>query len=354
MTPRQFSQAILTWYDLQGRKALPWRQNITAYRVWVSEIMLQQTQVKTVLPFFQRFMQRFPTLTDLATASEDEVLHLWTGLGYYARGRNLRRTAQMIMQDFHAQFPSDIENLQLLPGIGRSTAGAIAAIAYNQPAAILDGNVKRILTRFHAIEGVTSNATVLAQLWKLAEQYTPKQRTADYTQAIMDLGAMLCTRTKPRCQECPVQKHCQAAIQGITQLFPTPKVRKSIPTKNVKMLIFSDRKNNAILLQKRPAVGVWGGLWSFPECDVDKDVSMWCVDKYRCQVSKVEELPGFKHTFTHFHLNIIPVYIEYKNWPQRVLDSNEYVWYKLASNLPLGFPAPVKQLLTQLISLKES
>jgi A/G-specific adenine glycosylase len=344
-----FAKNLLAWYDKQGRKNLPWREKITPYRVWISEIMLQQTQVKTVIPYFERFIARFPTVSDLAKASQDEVLHLWTGLGYYARARNLHQAAKKIHTENKGVFPTTLEALQSLSGIGRSTAGAILAIAFNQQATILDGNVKRVLTRFHAVEGVPSQSHINAQLWDIAEKHTPKERTADYTQAIMDLGATLCLRTKPFCDMCPIASGCQAYFQERASEFPTPKPRKSIPVRSVNILIFHDIKNNQVLLEKRPPVGIWGGLWSFPECSTESEIIHWCKKYLSFKVIEMKTMPAFKHVFTHFQLNITPIYISKYEYKNSISESQERIWYCLDEPTELGFSAPVKKLIQHLM-----
>jgi A/G-specific adenine glycosylase len=344
---KKFSDALLSWYDLQGRQSLPWRLNISAYRVWVSEIMLQQTQVNTVIAYYQRFMACFPTLKSLALASQDEVLNLWTGLGYYARGRNLHKAAQKIVLEHGGRFPRTVEVLQDLPGIGRSTAGAISAIAFNQRSPILDGNVKRVLIRYYALAGEPK--TLEKQLWTLADQHTPEERAGDYTQAIMDLGAMLCTRTKPLCALCPVKKGCQAYIKGKTHELPTPSTKKTTPVRAVKMLILHDTERNSVLLKRRPPVGVWGGLWSFPECSDTEDMEAWCQENYHLTIQQQEVWSTFKHVFTHFQLYITPVYVTaYESKKLIMMDDQDYVWYELKQVADRGFAAPVKRLLEAL------
>jgi A/G-specific adenine glycosylase len=269
-------------------------------------------------------------------------------LGYYARARNLHRAAQQVMADYGGKFPEQVEELITLSGIGRSTAGAISAIAFDRHAAILDGNVKRVLTRFHTVAGNTNDAAVIAQLWQLAEQHTPKQRVADYTQAIMDLGATCCTRSKPDCQQCPVQSGCQAYLQQLQAEFPNAKKTKSIPTRSTHLIILHDRKNNAVLLEKRPPVGIWGGLWSFPECLTADVINSWCKDNLHVETKKSQHLPMFTHTFSHFHLQITPVYITQYHQARtalQVMDSSQYVWYKLDQPAEKGLSAPVKKLL---------
>ncbi|HVV68215.1 MAG TPA: A/G-specific adenine glycosylase [Gammaproteobacteria bacterium] len=352
MQPAKFSRTLLDWYDHQGRKDLPWRQDISPYRVWISEIMLQQTQVKTVIPYFQRFMQYFPTLPDLANASEDEILHLWTGLGYYARARNMHRAAKTVLEHHAGNLPDSLQGLQSLPGVGRSTAGAILAISWNKRAPILDGNVKRVLTRFHTLSGSPSQASVAAKLWQYAEQYTPTTRVGDYTQAIMDLGARVCVRAHPRCHDCPLVKGCMAYKLGKTSAFPQPKTKKRIPVRSIRMLIFYEQRTQKVLLEKRPSTGVWGGLWSFPECPVDVGLEEWCRDKFGYSITNFQQLTTFKHIFTHFQLNITPLLLSWDQRMLRVMDSPHQVWYKLNNTNVLGLASPVKRLLEQLASLE--
>lgn len=348
-TAKQFSHRVLQWFAQHGRKTLPWQQQINAYRVWVSEIMLQQTQVATVIPYFKRFMKRFPDVKALASAPLDEVLHHWTGLGYYARARNLHKAAQMIMQEYQGQFPTTIEAIQALPGIGRSTAGAIAAIALGQAAPILDGNVKRVLARYHAIAGWPGKPEVAARLWAIAEAYTPQKATAQYTQAMMDLGAMICTRTKPRCELCPLAQHCQAYKQGQQHLYPTAKAAKTLPVKAVQMLIIA-QEDGSILLTKRPPAGIWGSLWGFPECPLDKDLGPIYQQYGIAKVKATQQLPAFRHTFSHYHLDIYPIKTIVQQWQPKVMDEQEIVWYNIHKPLKLGLAAPVKQLLHQVQS----
>lgn len=341
-----FADRLLTWYEQHGRHTLPWQAQPTPYKVWLSEIMLQQTQVSTVIPYFERFIARFPDVQSLAAAPEDAVLHLWTGLGYYARARNLHRAAKRIVEEFGGEFPRTLEQISSLPGIGRSTAGAILAQAFELRHPILDGNVKRVLTRFHAIEGWPGERTVEYRLWELAEQHTPSRQVRDYTQAIMDLGATLCTRSNPRCELCPVASDCIARKLGRQRNFPTAKMRKSLPVNSTAMVML---RNNAgeVLLTRRPPAGIWGGLWSFPECPPRHDVVDWCRTQLYCDIHVSETWPTVRHTFSHFHLDITPVtgnIIKILG----VMDDNGTAWYNPADVLELGLPAPVKRLLTQL------
>jgi len=345
LSNQKFSALVLAWYDKHGRKDLPWQKNITPYRVWISEIMLQQTQVATVIPYFQRFIKKFPTTKVLAQAPQDEILHLWTGLGYYARARNLHRSAQIIQEQFNGKFPNTLETLQTLPGIGRSTAGAILAISKNQRPPILDGNVKRVLCRLHTVEGWPGKTEVQKTLWELTTKYTPTKHTAKYTQAIMDLGATVCTRARPLCLECPLTKHCLAHAQDRTQDFPTRKPSKKLPTRHTRMLLLCNTLNE-ILLEKRAPGGLWGGLWSLPECPIDeKDISTWCKTYYPCSVEKITHQPAFRHTFSHFHLNIEPILVNIKDKINTVMDSDKKLWYNSKEKHLIGLAAPVKRLL---------
>lgn len=342
-----FARAALRWYQDHGRKHLPWQQNITAYRVWLSEIMLQQTQVETVIPYFEKFTARFPNVRALAKAPLDEVLHLWTGLGYYARARNLHRCAQQVALLPNAEFPSDLEGLIALPGIGRSTAGAIRSLAFDLPAAILDGNVKRVLARCFAIEGWPGQPNVAKQLWEVAEALTPKRNNRAYTQVMMDLGATLCSRGKPRCLLCPLQSHCAAFATDSQLLYPGKKPRKELPVKHLQMLMIRNQ-DGEILLQKRPSQGIWGGLWSLPETPLGADaasasLAIAAVKKVR----KQQQIPPLVHTFSHYQLHIHPVLIDVQRQHQ-TQEANGWLWYNLASPPEVGLAAPVKLLLNQL------
>ncbi len=343
-----FSERLLHWWDEYGRKDLPWQQRPTPYRVWVSEIMLQQTQVTTVIPYYRRFMARFPDVRRLAAAPEDAVLHHWSGLGYYARARNLHKAAQLIVAQHHGEFPSDIEAVMQLPGIGRSTAGAILALAADQVHPILDGNVKRVLARFHAVEGWPGTKEIENRLWRLAGQYTPGRRVAHYTQAIMDLGATLCIRSRPLCEHCPVQYNCLAFAQSRVKEFPTPKPRGSLPMRSTRLLLVRNTAE-AVLLVKRPPAGIWGGLWSLPECAVGDDIVQWCRQRLGCSVREERRWPSLRHTFSHFHLNIHPVLLRLNDKATSVMDDAGSVWYNPAEPQDLGLAAPVKRLLNQLV-----
>lgn len=343
-----FSAQVLKWFDKNGRKHLPWQQDINAYRVWLSEIMLQQTQVTTVIPYFERFIACFPSVQSLAAAPIDEVLHLWTGLGYYARARNLHKCAQTVVNKYDGEFPLTVDELAELPGIGRSTAGAIASIAHQQRAAILDGNVKRVLARYHAVDGWPGQADVANRLWEIAEEYTPENRVNHYTQAMMDMGATLCTRTKPKCGVCPLRDGCIAYAQGNPQEYPGKKLKKALPEKSVQLLMLRNPTGD-FLLQQRPALGIWGGLWSFPELSAEIDPHEYAVDHFG-EVATHEVWDSYRHTFSHYHLDITPVLIQLAKTPQAIGEAATH-WYNPHQPDQLGLAAPVKKLLEKLAQL---
>lgn len=342
MIDSAFSTAVLEWFEQHGRKDLPWQKNINPYRVWVSEIMLQQTQVSTVMDYFQRFMQALPTVQQLASASEDEVLHLWTGLGYYTRARNLHKASKIIVQHYAGKFPRSVEELSALPGIGRSTAGAIASISMGIRAPILDGNVKRVLTRYKAIRGYPGTTQNTQKLWLLADKLTPDHQVNHYTQAMMDLGATLCTRSKPSCLLCPIQKGCQAHLLGTPTAFPEPKPRKTLPERERLMLLIADQ-NNQLLLYKRPSTGLWGGLWSFPEFE-DKQQLHDFLQQHQLTIENQTQLNSISHTFSHFQLHLEPWLLRTSQQQHGIAEGN-WVWYNLADAPKLGLAAPVKKLL---------
>lgn len=349
MHPNEFTQRLLRWFAIHGRKNLPWQQQPTPYRVWVSEIMLQQTQVATVIPYYHRFMARFPDINTLADAPLDQVLHLWSGLGYYARARHLHQAAIFIRDNYAGIMPLDFSAISALPGIGRSTAGAILALAANQRWPILDGNVKRVLTRFHAVAGWPGRADVQTTLWNLAERYTPAENVADYTQAMMDLGATVCTRTRPRCGMCPLAPGCSAHAQGQETAFPASRPRRELPIRETCMIMARSQEGE-VLLQKRPPTGVWGGLWSFPECPMDRDVETWCRDYLDLEVVDIQPWSLLRHTFSHFHLDITPLRVRVKNPKLTVRENTRFVWYDPRQPDERGLAAPVKRLITLLQS----
>ncbi len=341
MNSPEFQQRILEWFDIQGRKDLPWQQNITPYRVWLSETMLQQTQVSTVIPYFNTFIQHYPSIELLAQAPIDDALHHWSGLGYYARARNLHKTAQLITKQGY--FPDTLEALINLPGIGLSTAGAILSIAFNKSHPILDGNVKRVLARFKAISGWPGYSFVSKQLWAISEELTPEHRVAEYTQAMMDLGATVCTRSKPNCCQCPIQTACQAKQTETVSSLPTPKPPKTLPVKQLVLLLLSD-STGQILLEKRPPTGIWGGLWSLPEFNTIELAYDWCLTNNQ-PITEAQILAAQRHTFSHYHLDYTTVFIKAENPMNFVMEANQTVWYKLDQLKKLGLPAPIKLLL---------
>jgi len=349
LTPAQFRSKLLKWFDQHGRKHLPWQVNKTPYRVWLSEIMLQQTQVSTVIPYFLRFLQRFPDIHSLARAHDDEVLHLWAGLGYYSRARNLHRAAQLIVEQYAGNFPNTLAELIDIPGIGVSTAGAILAFAFNQRATILDGNVKRVLARLYGITAPINEKKIENKLWEMADNYTPTNRIADYTQAMMDLGATVCIRGKPKCDACPISKYCLALQKGIAAQLPAKKATKALPLQTATFFIF--KQGTRILLQKRPPVGIWGGLWSLPEMPGKpnkKNIRQFCEKHYQLTFSDYEVLPVFRHTFSHYHLEIHPILIAVNKLPTaaKIMDAPQQIWYNPKQpKLPIGLPKPVQTLM---------
>jgi A/G-specific adenine glycosylase len=342
-----FSRAVLDWFDLHGRRDLPWQQDPTPYRVWLSEIMLQQTQVATVIPYFQRFVARFPALGALAAAELDQVLHLWTGLGYYARARNLHKTAAIVQAQHRGRFPTDIEQLQALPGIGRSTAGAILSLACGQRQPILDGNVKRVLARCFAIDGWPGRSAVAKQLWTLADRLTPRDRVAHYNQAMMDIGATVCTRGKPTCHACPLAGICVARANGRQLDYPGRKPRQALPVRAVQMLLLRD-PGGGLLLEQRPPAGVWGGLWSPPQIDTGLDPAAWCLDNLAAEARETRRLPPRRHTFSHFHLDIEPVELLLNGPGCAVLEGAGRLWYNASGSNGVGLPAPVVRLIDEI------
>ncbi len=308
---------------------------------------MQQTQVKTVIPYFNRFVERFPDTRALADAPLDQVLHLWTGMGYYARARNLHRAAQVVVRDFAGSLPSDLDTLTDLPGIGRSTAGAILALGHGRRAPILDGNVKRVLTRCYGIYGWPGRREVNERLWELAERETPQRETAAYTQAIMDLGATVCTRSRPRCAACPLVAVCHAHRYGEQQLLPTGKIKKSLPVRQV-IFALLENEQGEVLLQKRPPAGVWGGLWSFPEYRSQEELSGWINSRASLVSDEMTTLPQLRHSFSHFHLDITPVRGTIRDKTDTIGDNETYLWYAPEHGPEIGMAAPVKALMEKM------
>lgn len=340
-----FAHRIIAWQKVHGRHDLPWQNTRDPYAIWVSEIMLQQTQVSAVIGYYRRFMQRFPDIASLAAADQDEVLQYWSGLGYYSRARNLHKAAQNIVQ-FHAgQFPQDIEVVIALPGIGRSTAAAITAFAFGHHRAILDGNVKRVLARCFGIEGWPGLPAVEKNLWQLADTLLPQDDIESYTQGLMDLGATLCTRGKPACGICPLQQNCLARLQGKIHLLPSPKPRKPVPQRETVMLLVM--LGNEVLLEKRPSSGIWGGLWSLPEIALQEDAQHVARQRFGLEVHFLSALPSLVHAFTHFTLTITPQPLQAVHRPSQAMEPG-LIWLDIEDAAGAALPAPVKKLLVQM------
>jgi A/G-specific adenine glycosylase len=336
--------ALIDWHARHGRHDLPWQRERTPYRVWVSEIMLQQTQVATVIGYYERFMQRFPDIAQLAAAPLDEVLHLWSGLGYYSRARNLHRAAQRVVSEHGGELPGEADALANLPGIGRSTAAAIVALALGRRASILDGNVKRVLARYFAIDGPAGQSATERELWQRAEQCTPQSDITVYTQAIMDLGATLCTRREPLCMHCPLGEDCAAQRSGRVHELPSPRVRRARPTRRVVMLLAVD-PDGQVLLQRRPPRGVWGGLWTPPEFEHAEAATQFCATVLHAASLDPRPLPLLRHAFTHFELEITPLRARCPSAP-RVMDGSGTLWYNPREPAHIGLPAPIAALLS--------
>ena len=359
-----FAQAVLTWYDKFGRKHLPWQQNKTLYGVWLSEVMLQQTQVATVIPYFERFVKTFPNLTALADAPLDEVLHLWTGLGYYARARNLHKAAQVMRDQYCGKFPTEFEQVLALPGVGRSTVGAILSSCLNAPYAILDGNVKRVLSRYFAVNGWPGEKKTEDRLWQLTGEVTPNTQVADFNQAMMDLGAMVCTRSKPKCGLCPLQSNCRANAEQNWQAYPGKKPKKALPERDSYFLLLE--KDGKVALEQRENAGLWGGLYCFPQFADKQELLAYLASK---GIQQYQEWTAFRHTFSHFHLDIYPIYarfddqtnpedVDRSDWKKVAEKQNQYqsallsavkYWYDPQNPDPIGLATPVKNLLTQYV-----
>jgi len=328
-----FSRKLVIWQRRHGRHGLPWQNTRDPYRVWLSEIMLQQTQVAAVVPYYKRFLARFPDVGTLAAATEDEVLRFWSGLGYYARGRNLRNAARLISS--RGSFPDTVEGLQALPGVGRSTAAAIAVFAFRRRAAILDGNVRRVFARRFGVEGEQAQ-------WELAERQLPARSIGTYTQALMDLGATICTRARPACERCPVAKDCVALREGRVAELPSPRKRKPLPLRRTTWLVLQYQR--AVHLERRPSSGIWGGLWVFPEGPV-KDIQSFCRKNFSCAIVKPQRMPVIEHGFTHFRLKILPIRCQV----EKFLPKARGVWMDVDDAMGAAVPAPVKALLSGLL-----
>ena len=345
-----FSAKLIHWQKHHGRHHLPWQGTRDPYAIWLSEIMLQQTQVTTVTPYYQRFMLRFPNINSLSQGPLDDILTLWSGLGYYARARYLHQTAQLIMKNYGGKFPRQLDLIQQFPGIGRSTAAAIAVFAFGERCAILDGNVKRVLTRYFGIEGYPGNQKIQNQLWEKASTLLPDKNAKDnietYTQALMDLGALVCTRSKPNCTICPLQQDCTAFRENRVNRLPTIKPRRALPEKETVFLILTKQKK--ILLEKRPAPGIWGGLWCPPEMTTNKDATTYCSQHYNLTIKPLNDMPPLNHSFTHFKLRIYPKLLGVIS--QINSKQNKAMWLTLDEALATAIPTPVRKLLEQIES----
>ncbi|GLP98106.1 A/G-specific adenine glycosylase [Paraferrimonas sedimenticola] len=347
--PNSFSQRLISWQKQHGRHDLPWQQNPTAYRVWVSEIMLQQTQVTTVIPYFERFMASFDSISALAAAPLDQVLHHWTGLGYYARARNLHKAAQTMVADFGGEFPDNLDDAISLPGVGRSTASAILTFSKGAQLPILDGNVKRVLARHGAIEGWPGKTSVQKALWALSEELTPSDNAAVFNQGMMDLGSSICRRGQPLCSECPVAKDCKAQLSGRQREFPNSKPKKEKPVKQTQMLLL--KSGDTVFLQARPAAGIWGGLYC--PLDFDDRAAMQAYLAEHLGGASAHSLDAFRHTFSHYHLDIEAHWLELE--PQmlnQVMEGPSSLWYNLVQPQQVGLAAATERLL-QAIQSKE-
>ena len=344
-TASDFSSRLIAWQKIHGRHDLPWQNTQDPYAIWVSEIMLQQTQVAAVIAYYARFMARFPNIATLAQASQEEVLQHWSGLGYYSRARNLHNAVQTIMDEFDGQFPEDFEKIQTLSGIGRSTAAAIASFAFQQNQTILDGNVKRVLARHFLIEGWTGSPKIEKALWALAETLVPSQEMIAYTQGLMDLGATICTRSKPKCELCPLNVHCMALAKNQTKALPTPKPRKAIPQKQTTMLLLLN--GNEVMLEKRPPNGIWGGLWSLPEISMQEIPSEVAMQRFGLEVESDEPLPSILHTFTHFKLEILPQPLQVIHRSLQAIRPNT-IWLNIEDAIGAALPTPVRNILLNL------
>jgi A/G-specific adenine glycosylase len=345
-----FASRLITWQKMHGRHDLPWQNTSDPYAIWVSEIMLQQTQVSSVIGYYRKFMQRFPNITSLALATQEDVLQHWSGLGYYSRARNLHHAATIIMEQYHGDFPQDFAIIQTLPGIGRSTAAAIASFAFNQIQTILDGNVKRVLARHFLVEGWPSSPKVEKDLWRLAEELLPKQDMVAYTQGLMDLGATLCSRSKPQCSNCPLMKTCAAYQHNRVTELPTPKPRKVIPEKFTTMLIL--QHGDEVLLEKRPPTGIWGGLWSFPETDVKLGFETIVLNQFAMIAETSQPLPALSHAFTHFKLHIQPQPMQVLTVSPNICEP-KYVWLSIDDAIGAAISTPIRKILHSLQKLQD-
>lgn len=344
MLYQQFTLPLLKWFDANGRKELPWQHPRSAYRVWISEIMLQQTQVQTVIPYFERFMQQFPTLLDLSVATEDAVLSLWSGLGYYSRARNIYKTAIILQEKYQGQFPQTLADLQSLPGIGESTAAAILSQAFNLPEAILDANVKRVLSRYFMVAGMPTLSQTRETLWKLARACMCKQRCAEYTQAIMDLGAGCCKHRNPDCINCPLNKTCLAYEHNQTEYFPNKAKKKTLPHKKQQFLLCYT-PDQRIFLEKRPDSGIWGGLWSLPQISEQDNPIQFLQKQYAFFCLQTESFVKLTHTFTHFKLHIDTALFLIAQ--PELQSTHQGKWFSFLELEQIGLAQPIKKIIHQ-------
>ena len=342
-----FAARLLAWHKRHGRHDLPWQGTRDAYRIWVAEMMLQQTQVAAVIPYYLRFLARFPDIAALAGAPQDEVLRLWSGLGYYSRARNLHRAAQLVAERHGGVFPRALDDIAALPGIGRSTAAAVAAFAYGTRAAILDGNVKRVLARHFAVAGFPGERRVEMRLWQLAEEQLPPRAVGRYTQALMDLGATLCTRARPACADCPLAQSCRALALARVGDFPAPRPAKAVPTRATHMLLLL--RAGEVLLEKRPPAGIWGGLWSLPELADAARVRAHCRTRYGCSIAAPQPLAPLAHGFTHFKLQIQPLLCRVEKLAPAAREPGQ-MWLSLEEAHGAAIPVAVRKLIERLLA----
>jgi len=340
-----FARKLVVWQKRHGRHDLPWQNTRDPYAIWVSEIMLQQTQVAAVIPYYRRFLRSFPDIGALAAAQQDDVLAHWSGLGYYSRGRNLHAAARIMAREHAGTFPADFDHILQLPGIGRSTAAAICVFAFGARRAILDGNVKRVLARYFGIEGYPGEKGVENDLWRRAEALLPRRDIEAYTQGIMDLGAGVCARRRPHCETCPLRENCVAHQRGLTDRLPAPKPKKTLPRRKTVMLVLQHA--GEVLLEKRPATGIWGGLWCFPEVGGDDDIGKICARRFGARVTKLKPLPVLEHGFTHFRLSITPQRLRVTALTPHAAEPG-HIWLALDEASAAAIPTPVRRILADL------
>ncbi len=340
----EFASRLIQWQKHYGRHDLPWQNTQDPYAIWISEIMLQQTQVSSAIGYYHRFMSRFPDIHRLAEVELDEVMRLWSGLGYYSRARNLHGAAKIVVREHGGRFPKDFDSLLKLPGVGRSTAAAIASIAFNKKYSILDGNVKRVLARYFMVEGWPGIKKVENELWELADGLLPEKEMATYSQALMDLGATVCIRSNPKCDECPLSDSCLAFFQNRVMDFPFTKPKKAIPRKEVVMLVLLQGKE--IMLQKRPPKGIWGGMWSLPEMDVNQDPNDFVLSTFGYMGQIKGPLSSIEHAFSHFKLRITPQLLAINHAIKSTPDN--FVWLPLEQAVDAALPAPVKKIVSEI------